>query len=140
MVRFVIVFSEQINALGISGAVMATTDEPSGGLGGLIAAPDAGPKWVADGLPIPTRLVAVGPEVGAGGHAAIGACFLLEVGEGQAERDERMQLALRSVLGGLSQLGLNAQECCKNDDHHHHHRHDGKGENEAEAASRRGVG
>ena len=49
-----------------------------------------------------------------------------------------MHLALSPVLRSLRELRFDAQECCKNDDHHHHHRHDGEGEDEAEAASSAG--
>ena len=139
MVGFIIGLTEEVDALRVGRAVVPTADEPSGWLGGAIAPPDAGPQRVADRLPIPTWLVAVGAEVRLRGHASVGAGFLLEVGERQAERDERMQFALGPVLGGFRELGFNAQERRKNDDDHDHHRHDGEGKDEAEAASRRSV-
>jgi hypothetical protein len=130
--------TKEVDALRVGRAIVATADEPSGRLGRAIAPPDAGPEGVADRLPIPARLVAVGAEVRLRGHAPVGASFLLKVRERQTERDERMQFALGPVLGGLGELGFNAQKSGKHDDDHDHHRHDGQGEDEAEAASRRG--
>ena len=101
VVRFVIIFTEEVNALRIRGAIVATTDNPGRGLGRAIAAPDTRPQGVADGLPIPTRLITVGPKVRLGGHASVRSGLLLQVREGEAEGDQCMELTLRPVLRGL---------------------------------------
>ena len=85
MVSFVIIFTEEVNALRVGGAVVAPADDPSRGLVRTIAAPDTRPQGVPDGLPIPTWLIAVCSEVRLGGHAAVGPGLLLQVRKGEAE-------------------------------------------------------
>ena len=71
--------------------VMASADQPGWRLELEVAAPDACPKRVAQGLPGPAGLRRVRDDVGAGGDASIGPGFLLEMSQRQAEGHDRIE-------------------------------------------------
>lgn len=124
---------------------MSSADEPRRRLELLVAAPDAGPERIANRIPGPARLRGVGQDIRAGGHAPVGAGFLLQVREGEAERDGRIEFRPLEVLVLRREARLDGHERGHRDDREQHDRHHHERQHEAEAgapatAQRLGVG
>ena len=113
--------------------VVSSANQPGGRLELLVAAPDAGPERIADRVPGPARLRGVGQDVGPRGHAPVRPSFLLEVCEGEPERDGCVEFRPLKVLVLRREARLDGHERGHRDDGHQHDGHHHERQHEAEA-------
>ena len=131
--------ADEREGLDARGTVVPAAHEPGRRLGGFVGAPHAGPEGIPDRGPIPAGLHRVGADVGARRRPAVGAGFLLEVGERQAEGDHRLHAGPAPGDGIGGQLRLDLQERDERDDDHEHERHDRQREHQGETTATGGT-
>ena len=117
--------------LRAGGLIAAAGNNPGGREVGQVGAPDARPHGIAD------RAGGGGwlGDVGARGGASVRAGFLLEVREGEAHRDDRVQLGARRELLVHDGARLDRDEGGNRDQQHEDSRHHRQGQDEAETGA-----
>ncbi len=135
-----VAFSLEVHGLAAGDLIVTSADQPGRWLELEITTPDAGPQWVAQGKPGPSRLRGVRDDVGAGGDPSVRAGFLLEMSQGEPEGHHGVESGAQLVLLVRGDPRFDGDERRQREQQQDHEGHHHQGQDEAEAGSLGGEG